>query len=149
MDGAAAGGVEGHCVGRGAVDAFDYVDFSHCGPVGADEPEGRPDATDAARHVCDVSQEQASIEGFGGGDADALPPSVGGGVVVDPHISSIAVVADGTYHFFFHSSRIVDVFHETSCGVCFCEWREGVEEIVALVIVREYIAGYAPAEEGR
>lgn len=76
LDRAVARGVQGHGVGGGGVDAFDDVDFAHRGPVGADEPEGGPDATDAAGHVGDVGQEQAFVEGFLGGDADALAASV-------------------------------------------------------------------------
>lgn len=39
-NGAARVGVERHLVGGGAVDVFDYVDFTGGGPVGAEEPAG-------------------------------------------------------------------------------------------------------------
>lgn len=55
-DGAAAGGMEGHGVGLSTVDAFDDVDFAIRGPVGSNEPESGPDATDAAWHMRDICQ---------------------------------------------------------------------------------------------
>lgn len=112
LDGAAAGGVEGHGVGLGAVDAFDDVDFAIRGPIGSDEPEGGPDATDAAWHVCDICQKEPLVVGFFAGDADALAAGFRGGVVVDAHVSGVAVVADSTYHLVLHCGCVVDVLHE-------------------------------------
>ncbi len=148
FDGAAGGGVEGHGVGGGAVDAFDYVDFAHCGPVGSDEPESGPDAADAAGHVGDVGEEEAFVVGFFAGDADALAAGVGCGVVVDAHVGGVAVVADGSDHFVLHCGGVVDILHEAGRGVGLGEGRKGVEEVVALVGIGEDIAGYAHAEDG-
>lgn len=112
LDGAAARGVEGHRIGLGAVDAFDDVDFAIRGPVGSHEPEGGPDATDTTWHMRDICQEQPLIVGFFTGDTDALAAGVGGGVVVDAHVSGVAVVADGTYHLVLHCGCVVDILHE-------------------------------------
>ena len=149
LDGAAGGGVEGHGVCGGAVDAFDDVDFAHGWPVGPHEPEGGPDAADAAGHVGDIGQEEALVVGFLAGDADALAAGVGGGVVVDAHVCGVAVVADGAYHLVLHCGCVVDVLHESSGGIGFREGGEGVKEVVPFVVIGESIAGYAHPEEGR
>ena len=140
--------MEGHGVGLSAIDAFDDVDFAIRGPIGSDEPEGGPDATDTARHMRDICQEQALVVGFFTGDTDTLAAGFGGGVVVDTHVSGVAVVADGTYHLVLHCGCVVEILHEAGGRIWFRERREGVEEIVAFVGIGEDIAGYAHAEEG-
>ena len=147
-DGAVGRGMEGHGVSLGAVDSFDDVDFARSRPIGADEPKGGPDAADAAGHVGDVGEEEATVEGFFAGDADALAARVGGGIVVDAHVSGVAVVAHGADHLFLHSGGVVDVFDEAGRGVGFGKGGEGVEEVGAFVGVGEDIACYAHAEEG-
>ena len=109
--------MQGHGVGLGAVDAFDDVDLAHGRPVGPHEPEGGPDAADAAGHVRNVGQEEALVVGLFARDADALAAGVGRGVVVDAHVSGVAVVADGTNHFVFHGGGVVDVLHEAGGGI--------------------------------
>lgn len=104
--------------------------------------------TDTTRHMRNVSQEQTSVPTLFGGNANALAAGIGGGVVVDTHVSGIAVIADGTYHFVLHGGCIVDVLYEAGGGVRFSEGCEGVEKVIALVTVGEDIAGYAHAKEG-
>lgn len=57
--------MECDCVGCGVVDSFEYVDFAVTRPVSAYGPEGGPDATDTAWHVCYVGDEEAVGVGFG------------------------------------------------------------------------------------
>lgn len=147
LDGAVAGGVEGHGVGRRGVDAFDDVDFAHGGPIRANEPEGGPNTADPAGHVRNVRDKKAFVVGLFGSEADTLAACVRGGVVVDAHIGGITVIADRPYHLVLHRGCIVHVLHETCCGVCLGEGCEGVEEIIALEVVGEGIAGYAYVEE--
>lgn len=95
-----------------------------------------------------ISQKQTVVISFFRADTNAFSPRVCCGVVIDAHVSGIAVVANGTYHLVLHCGCIVDVLHEAGCGVCFRERGEGIEEIIAFVIVAEDIAGYAHAKEG-
>lgn len=94
-----------------------------------------------------ISQEEAFVKGFLRRNPNALAPSVRGGVIVDAHVSGVTVVADGTYHLILHRGCIIDVLHEASCGICFREGREGVEEVVAFITIREDIAGYAHSKD--
>ena len=149
QNGAAFRGMESHGIRLGAIDAFDDVDFAHSRPIGTDEPESGPNATDTAGHVGDVSEEQALVEGFLAGDADALAAGIGGGVVVDAHVSCVTVVADGAYHFVLHRGCVVDILDEAGGRICFRERREGVEEIVPFVRIGKDIACLAYAEEDR
>ena len=139
--------MESHGVGRCGVDAFDDVDFAHGGPVGANEPEGGPNTADTTGHVRNVCDKQAFVVGFFGSEADALAACVRGGVVVDTHVGRITIIADRPYHLVLHRGCIVHVLHEACCGICLSEGREGVEEIIALIIICEGIAGYAYVEE--
>lgn len=148
VDGAAGGGVEGHGIGGGAVDAFDDVDFAGLGPIGADEPKGGPDAADAAGHVSDVGEEEAMVVCLVAGDTDALAARVGrGGGVIDAHVGGVTIVTDGADHLVLHGGGVVDILHEPGRGVRFGEGGEGIEEVVVFVVVGEDIAGYAHADE--
>ena len=77
-----------------------------------------------------------------------MAPSIRGGVVIDAHVSSVAVIADGTDHLVLHGGGIIDILYKAGCGICFSERCEGIEEVIAFVGVGEDIAGYAHAEEG-
>lgn len=142
-DRTARAGVEGHLVGRLCVDAFDDVDFAVRGPVGPDEPEGRPGATDAAGHVCDVGDEEAVVEGFLGSDADARPAGGGLGGGVNGHVGCIVGAAGGSYQFTGGGCLVIDVFDEALSRICVCEGGEVAEEGVFGVVIGENIAGYA------
>ena len=64
LDLAASGSVEGHGVIVLIVHTLDNVNFSILGPVGAHEPEGRPHATNTARHVGYVRDEETLVPGL-------------------------------------------------------------------------------------
>lgn len=98
--------------------------------------------------MCDVCYEETLVVGFLACDTDALAARIGSGVVVHAHVGRVAVVADGAYHLVLHCRCIVDVLHEAGGGVWFRKGREGVEEIIAFVVIGQDIAGYAQAEEG-
>ena len=63
--------VQRHLIRSLCVYAFNDVNLAICRPVGADEPEGGPDAAEAAGHVRDVGDKEAVVEGFLGGEAHA------------------------------------------------------------------------------
>lgn len=58
--------MQSHEVGALAVDAFDDVDFTVCGPgVGLCGPEGGPCSADAGGHVGEIEDDETVGVGFG------------------------------------------------------------------------------------
>lgn len=88
LDGAVGGGVEGHFVVGLIVGAFEDVDFAALGPGAGvrEEPGGGPSTADARWGVFDVEDEEAVVEGFLGGDADAVTAGGVFGGVVNTHV---------------------------------------------------------------
>lgn len=91
LNSASIAGVQGHLVSGLVVDAFDDINFTIGGPVGAKHPECRPGAAHATRHVGKIEDDKAVLVCFGAFEADTLPARLAGGVgVVHADVNSIA-----------------------------------------------------------
>lgn len=146
LDFATGAGVQCHCVDGGSVDAFQDVDFAAPGPVGPEEPECGPDATDAAGHVRYVGDEEAFVEGLFGGDADGLPALGGGGCgggVIDAEVRRVIVVGGRGDQLACQGCFVGGVFYVAACWIRFGERGEAGKEgaMGRVVIIRKNIAG--------
>lgn len=151
LDCAAGVGVQGHAIIWSGVDALDDVDFAALGPgLLAEEPHCGPCAASEG-DVEDIGDEEAAVVGFCGLKADAssaeVCAGVEGGVDVNADVDGVVFAGDGADEVLGGGSVEVDVFDETVCRVLVGEEVEFGEEIVAGVVVREGIAGYACLDE--
>lgn len=82
---AARAGMEGKLVRFLVVGSFDDIDLAVVRPIGAYEPEGRPCAADATRHVVEVDDEKSRIVASFAGDTDAWTSTGSYSSVIDAH----------------------------------------------------------------
>lgn len=144
-------GVQRHAIIARIVDSLQDINLPIRRPRPAPQhPERRPDATDAAGHVRDVSDEEAFVVGFLAGDADGGAAGGGFGGAVDADVDGVGGLGGGADEFEGGGGGLGLVFYEAGGGVGVGEEVEGGEEVAGGVGVEEGV-GARPAcekEEG-
>ena len=95
----------------------------------------------------DVSDEEAFVERFVGGDADAATAGGVFGAVVHTEVAGVAIIGDTSDQTRVRGGGVVVEFNEAISWVGVGEGGEVAEESVAVVVVGEDIACYAAADK--
>lgn len=148
LNAASGVGMQRHAVVACIVDPLQDIDLPIGRPRPASEhPEGGPHATDAARHVCDVGDEEAFVVGFLAGDADGGAAGGGLGGAVDADVDGVGGLRGGADELERGGAGLRVVFDEARGGVGVGEEVEGGEEVAGGVGVEEGVGARPACEE--
>lgn len=113
-EGALVVGVQRHAIAYSFVSALDDVDFT---VVGSDQPEGRPNSANAARHVCNVGDEEALIISRLGTDTNTGAPVRGFVNMVHADINATIPGSGSINEFLGVGGTSVNILDESMPGV--------------------------------
>lgn len=125
-EGALVVGVQRHAIAYSFVSALDDVDFT---VIGSDQPEGRPNSANAARHVCNVGDEEALIVSPLGADTDTGAPVRGFVNMVHADINAAIPGSGSINEFLGVGGRSVNILDESMPGVCSVELIKLIKKI--------------------
>ncbi len=138
--------MQSHGVAGLLIHAFDDVDLTAAGPVGTNEPEGRPGAT-ACRHVIRVEDEQAGLVGLVARDTNARTAARGVVRAVDTHFDVARATVD---KFLAARGTLALVLYEAIGGIRAVPERELVEEVApGQVVVLENVLSPSSGAHGQ
>lgn len=147
-DGTTRASVQGDGVISLCVDTLNNIDLARRRPVGSEEPHGRPDTTDATRHVGNVRDEQTMGPRLlrGHTNRSTTVGRVGGGGI-NAHVDGAVV---GTGQTAVVGSLGVNILDIAVSGVLLVEEVELVKKVCGIVGGLEAVGGVgSSAEESR